>query len=111
MSPSKTIGINFTTFDNIIDGKPRNAKNHTNGVNPSTGEKLWDVPVATEEDLNDAVQSAQTAFESWSQVPIEQRKEKIKSFFDLYEEYKGEFTKLLMKENGKPVSIHFAIPK
>ncbi|KAL9095863.1 MAG: hypothetical protein Q9165_001860 [Trypethelium subeluteriae] len=102
MSPSKTINIDFTTFHNIIDGKPRDAKTYTNGVDPTTGEKSWDVPVATEQDLNDAVRSAQKAFESWSQVPVEERKDKLRAFTDLYTEYKEEFTNLLIKESGKP---------
>ena len=103
MSPSKTVNIDFTTFHNVIDGELRGAQNHSNGIDPTTGEKSWDVPIATEQDLDDAVKSAQKAFESWSQTPIEQRKEKIKSFADLYAEYKENFTDLLAKESGKPV--------
>ncbi|KAI9656225.1 MAG: hypothetical protein M1821_004888 [Bathelium mastoideum] len=105
MSPSKTIDIDFTTFYNIVDGKQRGAKSHAHGVDPTTGEKSWDVPVATEQDLDDAVKAAQKAFESWSQVPIEQRKEKIRALFDLYAEYQEDFTNLLIKESGKPRSF------
>jgi acyl-CoA reductase-like NAD-dependent aldehyde dehydrogenase len=38
-------------------------------ADPATGEKLWDVPIANQQDVDDAVVSAQKAFEKWSQVP------------------------------------------
>ena len=103
MSQQKTAIIDFTTFHNIIDGKPRDATNHTHAIDPTTGEKSWSIPIATEGDLNDAVKSGAKAFESWSQLSIDQRKEKIKAYFDLYAEYKQEFANLLAKESGKPV--------
>lgn len=105
MSPSKVSTISFDTFYNVVDGKNRGAKASHQGINPVTGEKLWDVPVATKEDLDDAVTSAEKAFKTWSQTPIEKRKELLKKYCELYMSYKDELTDLLCKETGKPVSL------
>ena len=96
--------VDFTSFSNIIDGKPRNAESYYQGINPATKEKLWRVPVATRQDLDDAVVAARKAFPAWSQVPFEERQTLLKAFADAYIAYKDEFTELLLKESGKPVS-------
>jgi len=63
MSPSKTSSpVSFTEFNNIIDGKLRNTTTSYHSTNPVSGEKLWDTPVATEFDLEDAVKAARRAF-------------------------------------------------
>jgi acyl-CoA reductase-like NAD-dependent aldehyde dehydrogenase len=102
MSPSKENTVDFTTFHNIVDGKQRGSKNVHNGINPATQEKLWDVPIATQQDVDDAVEAGLKAFKSWSQTPIEKRKELMNKFIDLYESYEKEFTDLMCKECGKP---------
>lgn len=103
MSPSKVSNISFTSFSNIVDGKPRSSDKFHQGVNPVNGQKLWDVPIATQQDVDDAVASAEKAFESWSQVPIEKRKESLQKYCDLYSSYSEEMTDLLVQETGKPV--------
>jgi acyl-CoA reductase-like NAD-dependent aldehyde dehydrogenase len=102
MAPSKSIDISFDTFYNIVDGKQRSSKNVHNGINPATSEKLWDVPIANQQDVDEAVESAKKAFASWSQTPIEKRKELMLKFKDLFEGYQKEFTDLMCKETGKP---------
>ena len=102
MSPSKVSAISWDQFYNIIDGQQRSSSRIHNGVNPSTKEKLWDVPIGSEQDLNDAVAAGQKAFKQWSRKSITERKEVCKKFVDLWDGYKEEFSKLLMKENGKP---------
>lgn len=104
MSPSKVSTITFDKFYNIVDGQQRGASSVHNGINLVTGEKLWDVPVAGSKDVDDAVAAAQKAFKSWSKVPLEQRKERIQKFSELYAGYEEEMTNLLAAESGKPVS-------
>jgi len=103
MSPSKVSTISWDSFHNTIDGKPRGGKEKHYGTNPATGEQLWSVPVATPQDVDDAVASAQKAFETWSETPIEKRKETIAKFKDHYLSYADELTDLLCLETGKPV--------
>jgi len=111
MSPSKVSTITWDSFHNTVDGKPRNSKEKHRGVNPATGEELWEVPIANQQDVDDAVVSAQKAFESWSQVPMEKRKEQIGKFKEHYLSYVDEMTDLLCAETGKPVSLSGAITR
>lgn len=103
MSPSKVNNIDFQSFSNIVDGQPRGGKAKYNGINPATKEKLWDVPIATQQDVEDAVSSARKAFPSWSKTPFEQRAKLLVQFADAYEGYEKEFTDLMVAETGKPV--------
>jgi len=102
MSPSKISTLNFETFHNIIDGKPRASDNIHHGVNPATGQKLWDVPIGSEQDLNDAVAAAKRAFPAWRDTPVQKRKEILLKLADLFTQHAEEFTTLLCKESGKP---------
>lgn len=102
--------MDFTTFSNIIDGKPRGADISYHGINPSTEDKLWDVPCATEEDLNDAVTSARKAFPSWSNTPFEKRCELVRQYAEAFVAEEEGFTELLMKETGKPVCLGKGLP-
>ncbi|KAH7138598.1 aldehyde dehydrogenase domain-containing protein [Dendryphion nanum] len=102
MSPSKVSSIDFEKFYNIVDGQQRGSKEIHNGVNPTSGENLWDVPIASEQDLNDAVAAAKKAFPAWRDTPIEKRKELLGKFAELFSQHAEEFTTLLCKESGKP---------
>ena len=103
MSPSKVSTISWDSFHNTVDGQPRGSKNKHRGINPATGEELWEVPIGNQQDVDDAVASAQKAFESWSQVPIEKRKEYLQKFLDHYMSYADELIDLECQETGKPV--------
>jgi acyl-CoA reductase-like NAD-dependent aldehyde dehydrogenase len=103
MSPSKVSTISFETFHNIIDGKQRGSDDIHHGVNPTSGQDLWDVPIGSEQDLNDAVAAAKKAFPKWRDTPIEKRKELLLKFAELSTQYQEDFTTLLCKESGKPV--------
>ncbi|KAI9843393.1 MAG: hypothetical protein M1837_006419 [Sclerophora amabilis] len=102
MSPSKVTTIDFNSFHNIVDGKPRSSKTYYHGIDPSTKQNLWEVPVASKQDLDDAVSAAQRAFSSWSTTTIEERREKLKSFSELIQSHTDELTDLLVQEAGKP---------
>lgn len=66
---------------------------------------MWPVPIGTQQDVDEAVVSAQKAFESWSEVPFEKRKEMIKNFKDYYMQFSDDMTTLLCQETGKPKYI------
>ena len=108
MSPSKVSTISWDTFYNVVDGKNRGSKNKHRGTNPATGEELWEVPIGSQQDVDDAVVAAQRAFETWSQTPFEKRKEALERFRDVYLAHKDELISLLAEETGKPVSLRFS---
>jgi acyl-CoA reductase-like NAD-dependent aldehyde dehydrogenase len=102
MAPSKIITVAFDSFSNIVNGEPRNSKNKYNGIDPTTKEKLWDVPVASKDDVDDAVRAANSAYKKWSKKSWEERQEALTCFKEVYASYQNEMTELLMKETGKP---------
>ena len=97
--------LDFTTFKNVINGKLVDTKTHRQGIKPATSEPHVDVPVATEADLDDAVNAARDAFKSWAQTSYEERKAKLLAYADALEAEKEGFVKLLTTEQGKPVRI------
>lgn len=103
MSPSKVSTIQWDSFSNIIDGQLRGAKNQHHGINPSTSEELWPVPIATQQDVDDAVVSAEKAFQKYKLTSLEKRKELLGKFCDAYKENAEQMIDLLCKETGKPV--------
>ncbi|EOA91262.1 hypothetical protein ACJQWK_04000 [Exserohilum turcicum] len=102
MSPGKVSSLDFGKFYNIIDGKQRGSDQIHRGINPSTGQELWEVPIASEKDLDDAVAAAKKAFPAWRDTPFEQRKELLGKLTELYQQHIDEFTSLLCQESGKP---------
>lgn len=69
------------------------------------GEKLWPVPIGTQKDVDEAVEAAQKAFESWREVPIEERKEYLNKTKDALLAHSNEMTELLCAETGKPKAV------
>lgn len=102
MPTSKPPVVDFTTFNNIVNGEPRSSKNMYNGVDPSTKEKLWDVPIASKDDVESAVAAANSAHKKWSKKTWKERQEALARFKEVYINYQGELTELLIKETGKP---------
>lgn len=103
MSPSKVSTISWTEFNNTINGQQRGGKSQHYGVNPTNGEKLWPVPIGTQQDVNEAVEAAQTAFESFRNTTLAERKEMLVKFKDALLAHKDDMTELLCAETGKPV--------
>ncbi|RFU33258.1 hypothetical protein B7463_g3047, partial [Scytalidium lignicola] len=97
--------IDFTTFKNIINGELKTTKAKRHGINPATKEPNWEVPIATKQDVDNAVQAAQNAFTAWSATSIQERREALDHFADALMEYKDDFSKLLTTEQGKPIHL------
>ncbi|MDA7695403.1 CoA-acylating methylmalonate-semialdehyde dehydrogenase [Candidatus Pelagibacter sp.] len=69
--------------------------------NPATGEQESEVRLASKTDLDQAVEVAQKAFESWSLKPALQRARVMFKFKELIEKNADELTKLIVSEHGK----------
>lgn len=73
-------------------------------INPATLEKISEVPLSTNEDTKEAIESANEAFKSWSEVPITER---IKYLFRIREvilSHQDEIARLIVQEHGKTLS-------
>jgi len=91
------------TFFNIINDEKRTSKTVHNAIDPRTEEALWDSPVASAQDLEDAIAAANTAFKTWSQVPLPERQEKLVKMGEIITQHADELKDMLMRETGKSV--------
>ena len=91
------------SYQLLINGDLVDGAQTMDVLNPATEEKLADCPRASEAQLNDAVAAAKTAFESWRQVPIDQRKDVVGKIADTIEANATELAQLLTQEQGKPI--------
>lgn len=95
--------INFSTFSNIINGESRSSAQVSHGIDPSTKKPLWDVPVATADDVNEAVAAAKKAYPAWSRTPWSERAKLLSRAKEALLARKDEMAHLIMQEGGKPV--------
>lgn len=94
-----------STLSLFVDGEWRGTKgrNTLAVLNPATEQELGRVPVATESDIDDALQAAQAAFPSWSQTSAWERDKLLRRAAALVEERREQIVVMLTLENGKPL--------
>ncbi|HON25912.1 MAG TPA: aldehyde dehydrogenase family protein, partial [Myxococcota bacterium] len=73
-------------------------------INPSTLQELGQIPLATPEDVEIAVQNAKAAFPSWAALTIQERAKHLIRARDYMLDRVEEICKLLTDEAGKPRS-------
>ncbi|WP_238999412.1 NAD-dependent succinate-semialdehyde dehydrogenase [Segeticoccus rhizosphaerae] len=73
-------------------------------VNPATGELAQEFPNATDDDIQDALASAQSAFQSWRLVPIEDRATVVTRIAQLFTERAEHLASIITEEMGKPIA-------
>lgn len=94
----------FLTFGNVVNGrKVTSERSIFTGTNPRDGKDLWEVPVANEEDVEDAIKAASQAFVTWSTTTFEQRSKVLIEWADKIKENRESLVPLIEVEGGKPV--------
>src|SRR5690348_8219809 len=73
-------------------------------VNPATGEVVETFDHATDEEIEAAVTAAHTAYQSWRDVPIEERAKTVQRVAELFRERQDELAAIATQEMGKPLS-------
>ncbi|ALQ29848.1 succinate-semialdehyde dehydrogenase [Arthrobacter sp. YC-RL1] len=73
-------------------------------LNPATGEVVEEFDVATDEQIEQALASAQSAYESWQDVDINERAKIVSKVGALFAERAEELGKIMTTEMGKPLS-------
>lgn len=96
--------LSFQKFHNVLANGLRSSEKIHQGVNPSDKSPLWDVPIATERDLDEAVELGREAFKTWSKTSWTERQEVLGRMRDELQKHIPEMAKLLSVEGGKPVS-------
>src|ERR1051326_5092339 len=89
----------------IIAGEQRDAADGgtTEIRNPATGELVDRVAAGTQEDVNKAIDAADSAFRKWAAVPPPERAEILYTAAHLLKEREKELARLLTQEQGKPL--------
>lgn len=90
---------------NIINNElvPTRATRHS--IDPATGAALYEVPVATREDLDAAVRHAQAAFPGWAATAFAARAALVLRYADAVEAHREALQALLTREQGKPAAL------
>lgn len=88
-------------FFNIINNERRGAEKYHQTVDPRTEEDLWQAPLATADDLKEAVDAAQRAFPAWAAVPWSERAELLEKMAVSLEDTAEEIARIVMRETGK----------
>lgn len=75
-------------------------------ISPRNGERLTDVVVASEQDVDEAVQRAKHAFDhgAWPRMHPRERGNILIAWADLLEKHRDELSLLVSLEMGKPIS-------
>lgn len=109
-STSVTETLDFTEFGNVIGGIVSKTVKTRSSINPSTGESLFDAPVSTAKDVDDAVKAARKAFPAWSRKSMDERSELLLAYAAAIDDHIEAFSNLLTLEQGKPVCIRSEVP-
>lgn len=88
----------------IIDGKKIATKETFGVINPATEKIVGQCPIATKDQLDDAVAAAASAFISWSRTPDDERAAVCGKIADAINEHADELATLLTQEQGKPLA-------
>ena len=70
--------------------------------NPATRSVFAQVPDASQQQLDDTVQTAQVALKTWGVTAANDRQAALETYADLLEEHADAFMSLLTREQGKP---------
>lgn len=70
-------------------------------INPANGKFLDTIPMATEEDVQRAVDNAKLGQKEWQAIPLMEREKIIQRFVKLFEEHKKEIIATCTRECGK----------
>ncbi len=90
-------------FNLVIGGKAVATAAHAEVMNPSTGDLVGLMPLASRDDLNAAVAAAKLAFEGWKNTPDSERAEACRAMAAIIETNAEELAQLLTREQGKPL--------
>jgi malonate-semialdehyde dehydrogenase (acetylating) / methylmalonate-semialdehyde dehydrogenase len=93
-----------SVLSNYINGKWETFSNGAQEVhNPATGEIISFVPLSSRETVDQAAQTARTAFKEWRQTPVTKRIQYLFKLKGLLEDNLEEIAKTITNESGKTI--------
>ena len=95
----------YENLGNFIEGKwSNNTKDKVEVFNPFNEEVLGTIPSSTEKELDEALNSAKQAMESWKKNSPWERSKTIKKIADLIRERADDIANIMTLETGKPLA-------
>ena len=88
----------------VIGGKAVTTETYADVINPSTGDVVGQMPLASKGDLDRAVAAAATAFLTWREQPDAARAQACRDIAAKIQANAEELAKLLTLEQGKPLN-------
>lgn len=100
-----TTAQEVTTLSHFIGGEMTAGKSGRYGLvyNPTTGEVIAKVPLASVEETRVAIAKAQTVFPKWRDTSVAKRTEIVLKFRNLITENMDELVQIICRESGKTV--------
>ncbi|MCV6590087.1 MAG: aldehyde dehydrogenase family protein [Marinobacterium sp.] len=74
-------------------------------INPATETPVAECPAASVQQLDQAVEAAQSAFESWQHSSDDERKACLNAIADRIEAHTDELAQIIVQEQGKPLFL------
>jgi acyl-CoA reductase-like NAD-dependent aldehyde dehydrogenase len=93
----------FSNYVMTINGKAVHGHAEIEVENPATGEVFATAPDCSEEQLDEAVRSARSAFQTWRRTPLEERQAKVAEAGDLLIAHADDLARLFTREQGRPM--------
>ena len=90
----------MSKYKMLIDGELVAGPSEANVVNPATEATIAKVYLASQDQVDDAVQSAERAFGFWSKSPLDERRQLLVKIADVIAENTEELTQVLAQESG-----------
>lgn len=85
-----------------VNGMLFDSANYLDVINPATEEVVAPCPVITRGQFEEVVQGAQCAYESWRNVPLDERRKTLIAIAEVIEQHSEELARILTAEQGKP---------
>jgi acyl-CoA reductase-like NAD-dependent aldehyde dehydrogenase len=86
-----------------VNGEAMHASKTYGVINPATARVFASAPMASREQVSEAVAAASAAFAGWSATPVEQRREQLRKLGSVLLDHTDELARLLTQEQGKPL--------
>ncbi|WP_425415444.1 aldehyde dehydrogenase family protein [Peribacillus loiseleuriae] len=88
----------------LINGAWIDAKEYSPLCSPYTGEVLAEIPMATEEETDQAIDAAQKAAKVMAKMPAHQRAKVLETLAQLLEKRREEAAQIISMESAKPIT-------
>ena len=97
------------TVQNFVNGNFVNVEETIEDVNPATGEVIANIPRSKANDVEAAVIAAETAHNSWSNLPLDERRGWLEKIANALESRSEDIAKLESLDTGKPIKLARAV--